>query len=241
MRSLKNCVAVVTGASRGIGRAVAIALAREGCDIVAVARDAEALEGTARSVRAARQRAFVQPTDLSRLLDIEATVDAIQRLTPRVDILYNGAAGQAEEDIYGIDCRQIGDFIQSTLTGTIWLTKLLLPVMPAGSHIINIVTDWALPNSGGPSTFVAGKCGILGFGQALSKEVIKKGIRVTNILPGDVASDLALDDGIAAVAARHGEKMIPLADLIGIMLAAIRLDSAKIDQIVITPSDPNYG
>jgi short-subunit dehydrogenase len=98
-----------------------------------------------------------------------------------------------------------------------------------------------MPNTSGPSTFVAGKYGLLGFGQAVSKEVLPRGVRVTNILPGDVASDFSIDDNLQKVVGKYGISKIPLNDLVEIILLTLKLELAKIDQIVVTPIDPNYG
>lgn len=242
MKSLTDKIAVVAGASRGIGRAVAITLARHGCDVVLVARDQGALLQTATEVKKTGRKALVCAADISNLNEIQHIVGQIQTTFGNVDILYNGVAGELEDTVYDADPDAIASFIQTTLVGAIWLTQALLPLMKgASAHIINIITDWAVSNTSGPSTFVAGKYGVLGFGQALSKEVLAQGVRVTNILPGDVASDLSIDDSLEEVTDTYGISKIPLNDLVEVILLILRLEIAKIDQIIMTPTDPQYG
>jgi 3-oxoacyl-[acyl-carrier protein] reductase len=242
MKTLIDKIAVVAGASRGIGRAVAITLAHHGCDVALIARDREALCKTATEVKMAGRHALVCAIDMANLHEIQQAAEQIQRTFGTVDILYNGVAGSLEDDIYNAEPTAIARFVQTTVTGAIWLTQALLPLMHGpDAHIMNIVTDWAMPNTSGPSTFVAGKYGLLGFGQALSKEVLAQGVRVTNILPGDVASDLSLHASVAEVTEKYGISKIPLSDLVEVIVLILKLDLAKIDQIIITPADPQYG
>jgi len=242
MKTLTDKIAVVAGASRGIGRAVAITLARHGCDVALIARDREALCNTATEVQMAGRQALVCAIDIAHLQEVQQAAEEIQAAFGTVDIFYNGVAGALEDDIYHAEPAAIAHFVHTTLTGSIWLTQVLLPLMHGSdAHIINIVTDWAMPNTTGPSTFVAGKYGILGFGQALSKEVLAQGVRVTNILPGDVASDLSPHASVAEVTEKYGISKIPLSDLVEVIVLILKLDLAKIDQIIITPADPQYG
>jgi NADP-dependent 3-hydroxy acid dehydrogenase YdfG len=242
MKTLTDKIAVVAGASRGIGRAVAITLARHGCDVALLARDREALCKTASEVNMTGRQALVCAIDMANWREVQQAVEQIQATFGIVDILYNGVAGALEDNIYNAEPGAIANFVQTTLTGSIWLTQALLPLMQRpGAHIINIITDWAMPNTCGPSTFVAGKYGVLGFGQALSKEVLAQGVRVTNILPGDVASDLSIHASVAEVTEKYGISKIPLSDLVEVIVLILRLDLAKIDQIIITPADPQYG
>lgn len=239
MRSLVNTVGVIAGASRGIGAALAVALAREGCDVALLARSADGLAQTASAVEQAGRQACICVTDLAERQEIQQTVARIQARFGGVDLLYNGVAGTLEEDVYSADQEEIGHFIQSTLTGAIWLTQALLPLMRPPAQIVNIITDWAQPNMAGPSTFVAGKSGLLGFGQALSQEVRGQGIRVTNLLPGDVASDLSLDQSLHSVRERYGNRKIALSEVVEVILLTFRLESATVDHLLLTPLDPS--
>lgn len=242
MRTLTDKVAVISGASRGIGRAVAVTLARHGCDLALVARNQIELERTAKEVRKTGRQAMVYALDITNLREVHQAANQISSDFGHVDILYNGISGNLENDIYTAEPTAIANFVQTTLVGSIWFTQALIPLMKRPTtHIINIITDWAMPNTSGPSTFVAGKYGLLGFGQALAKEVLEQGIRVTNILPGDVASDLSIDDSIQTVSEHYGISKVPLGDLVEVIVLILKLDLAKIDQIIITPLDPQYG
>jgi NAD(P)-dependent dehydrogenase (short-subunit alcohol dehydrogenase family) len=241
MKSLQNTVAVIAGASKGIGAAVAVALAREGCDLALIARNEAGLEKTADLVRQAGRQALVCPTDLSNSESVQTAANKIGETYKQVDVLYNGVAGGLEKNIFDAQPAQVDLFIRTTLTGSIWLTHAMMPLMnPTESHVINMISDWALPRTSSPSTYVAGKYGLLGFGWALSKEALPKGVRVTNILPGDIASRLTLDDGPELAAEKFGTSKIPLIDFVNVVLLILKLQVAKIDYLIMTPSDPNY-
>lgn len=241
MKSLNGKIAVVTGASKGIGAALAITLAREGCDIILVARNKDGLMKTADEVKKTGKQALVISADVSNLKEIERIGNEIQSNFDRVDILYNGIGDDLEDDIFEADPERLAYSIQTVLIGNMCVTQKILPFMKeSGGHVINVITDWAMPNTNGPSIFVAGKYGLKGFGQALSKEVIANGVKVTNILPGDTASEFGVDDQLELVTKKYGDKKISLADILAIILLCLKLESSKIDQVLISPINPEY-
>lgn len=244
MKTLVDKVAVVTGASYGIGKALAITLAREGCDLVLIARDKDNLGETAKRVKNEGRSALVCPTDITDYSQVEAMVSAIKSKHNKVDILFNGAAIWVDSDLENTDPVQIKSLIETILTGTLWVTKSLLPLMEKSeeAHIVNQITDWGLPGSHGPAPFSAAKFGVYGFGQSFSKEAVKKGILVTNIFPGEVASTYDIDDDVDQVIGTEGNAKIPLSDMVNAVIFALKQSIAtKIDTIVMTPSNADYG
>src|SRR5262245_59253092 len=107
MRSLNGKVAVIAGGSKGIGAGVALALAREGCDVALIARRTALLEGVAAKIRDAGSKAVICSGDLAVQADVVRMTDTIKAELGRVDILYNGVAGNLEADIFGAEPEKV--------------------------------------------------------------------------------------------------------------------------------------
>lgn len=237
MRTLKNNLALVTGASHGIGKAVAIGLARAGCDVILIARRKEELDEVAKRIRGVGQRAFVYAIDLGKPDSIKTTLDAISQQFKKLDILWNGAFGWVDGPLEAIDAERIGAFLDSSIRGTILLTQGLLCLLLRADHpcIMNVCADWEFPPNTGLSVFIAAKRAIAGFGIALTKE--KPGrLRVTNLYPADIASvGFDIDDDPAVVFAQHGDSKIPLKEFVELIVFIASLEHTIIHQIDIKP------
>lgn len=240
MNEIRQKKAVVAGASRGIGAAFAVCLARAGYDVALIGRAKSDLGKTAARIIDAGRNAVVCAGDLGKHRDVEEMVSKIEQEFGYVDVLYNGVAGTVDAPLSEVSEAEVEEMVRDTVVGTIWLTKGLLPIVNEGGCILNIITDWAMPNSSGPTTFVAAKYGVLGFGQALAREVVGRRIKVTNVLPGDTASDVDIDEPMTSIERMYGDSKMPLSELIKVLLLAISLKNARIDEIVLTPTDPGY-
>lgn len=242
--NLKNKVAVVTGASYGIGKAVAIGLAREGCDTVLVARGEDGLEQTARRVRELNRKAIICKADISKSDNIHEIADIVRAEFSHLDILWNGAFGWIEGPIEENDEDELSYFIDSSVRGPILLTKTLMPLLLKSPtpHIINIVADWEFPEMDGITAFIAAKRALAGMGIALARE--KKGkIRVTNLHPADVASGEGydVDDPIQDVMEKTKKTMIPLGELVDLVILILKLEGTVVHQIDIKPINQEIG
>jgi len=243
MFSLKDKVAVITGASYGIGKAMAIGLAREGCDVVLVARGKEGLEATASRVRGAGRKAIVCQADISKVDDIRRLAGIVQSDFGHVDILWNGAFGWIEGPLEENPEEELAYFLDSSVRGPILLTRALMPLLLRSSspHIINVSADWEFPDNNGVTAFIAAKRAIAGMGIALAKEKWAK-VKITNLHPADVASvDFDLDDPVEDVVAKTNHAKVPLRELVDLVILILKLEHTVVHQVDFKPIRQDIG
>ena len=183
---LDGRVAVVTGASSGLGAAFAVALAEAGADVALGARRVDRLAETVAAVEAVGRRAVAVPTDVSRVEDCTALVDAAVAELGRVDVLVNNAgvgnavpaSRETPEEFRGV--------LDVNLEGAYWMAQACGRVMKPGSSIINISSVLSLTTAGLPqAAYAASKAGLNGLTIDLAAQWTgRKGIRVNAIAPG---------------------------------------------------------
>lgn len=193
---LKGRTALVTGASQGIGRAIALAFAREGANIVVTARSRDRLEALAAEAESLGVGALAAPADLGVEAEINEAVKAALAKFGAVDILVNNAAIiHARIPVIELDAQLFRDVLNVNLTGAFLITKALLPGMierPAGSprgKIINISSIGGRKGGAGRSAYRITKSGLISFTESLAAEVKKYGIDVNAICPGGVDTE----------------------------------------------------
>ena len=183
---LDGRVAVVTGASSGLGVAFATALAEAGADVALGARRTDKLETTARLVEAAGRRSIAVATDVARREDCFALVEAAREAFGRVDVLVNNAgigtavpASRETEE----EWRSVLDI---NLSGCYWMAQAAGKVMTPGSAIVNVASVIGLVNAGLPqAAYATSKAGLMGLTRDLAGQWTgRKGIRVNALVPG---------------------------------------------------------
>ena len=187
----------MTGAGRGIGRAVAIRLAERGMDVALLARTASELEETRAAIEPLGRRALVLPCDVSRSADVDrATKAAVRELgPPRVVVSCAGIVRRAlvhqttEEDWDSV--------IDVNLKGTFLVTRALLPSMLEAKRgrFVAIVSISATIGSPGQSAYAASKWGVVGFTKSLAEELRETGLSALALLPGSVATSMLAGSG----------------------------------------------
>jgi 3-oxoacyl-[acyl-carrier protein] reductase len=242
---------LITGASLGIGRALAIAFSRKNWCVALLARNEDGLHQTYKKLASPSDRHMITPCDISMWGECQKSAERIKEKFGHLNLLLNAAFGYAEDPLEKMDPGQIHDFFATSAAGTVLITKACLPLLITGykktkrkAQIINIVADWGFPMHNvftGASTYVAGKYAVHGFGVALQREVAPKGINVTNIYPGIVASSFGLDSKLQIVRKEFGHTAIPLADLAHIVVACSELTSSVVRHLVISPDNPKYN
>ena len=183
---LDGKVAIVTGASSGLGVAFATALAEAGADVVLAARRAERLSDTAELVKAAGQRALTVTTDVAQRDDCRRAVEVAHEHFGRVDVLVNNAGIGTAVPATRETEEQFRSVIDVNLSGCYWMAQAAAGVMAPGSSIINVSSILGLVTAGLPqAAYSASKAGLLGLTRDLAVQWTgRKGIRVNALAPG---------------------------------------------------------
>jgi 3-oxoacyl-[acyl-carrier protein] reductase len=189
--SLEGKVAVVTGAGRGIGKAVALSLAQLGCRVILAARSREQLEEVHREIRDRGGEALVVAADLTRDEDIQHLVES-SRSWGTVDILINNAGWGKRAPVVKGDVEDWDRTFRVNLRAPMILAKMLLPAMleKGEGAVINIGSVSGKTGEANGAAYAASKFGLIGFTQSLYEEVREHGIKVAVILPGFVDTPL---------------------------------------------------
>ena len=189
---LTNQVALVTGASRGLGKAIALALAQEGASIAAVARSEDALKETLEAIRAAGGVAEPFAVDVADGAAVEAMVEKITARFERVDILVNNAGVTRDGLLARMTSEAWDTVIDTNLKGAFNLTKPVgrLMVKQRAGRIINISSVIGLMGNAGQANYAASKAGLIGFTKSVAREFASRGITCNVICPGFIETDM---------------------------------------------------
>jgi NAD(P)-dependent dehydrogenase (short-subunit alcohol dehydrogenase family) len=189
---LDGRVAIVTGASSGLGVAFARALAEAGADVVLAARREDRLTDTRTLVEAAGRRALTVRTDVARPEDCQALVEAAMAEFGKVDILVNNAGIGTAYPATRETPEQFRQVIDVNLNGCYWMAQACGRVMQPGSSIVNISSILGLTTAGLPqAAYAASKAGLIGLTRDLAQQwTARKGIRVNALAPGFFASEM---------------------------------------------------
>jgi short-subunit dehydrogenase len=202
MMRIHGKVAIVTGASKGLGLVIANALARAGVNLVLTARSADALSETCRAVEACGVRALPVPVDLSARGAIDVLVDRAEQVFGGVDLLINNAGVLHTQDFAQLDPDAIDETIQLNLRAPMLLTRRLLPGMIARGegHIVNISSVAGLGGAAYTETYSATKHALVGFTRSLRLTLEAEGhpIGVSVVCPGFVPNLGMFHDNMAA-------------------------------------------
>ncbi|MFC4076428.1 3-oxoacyl-[acyl-carrier-protein] reductase [Salinithrix halophila] len=195
---LNGKVAIVTGGSRGIGRAVSLALAKAGADVAIIyAGNKEAAEDTASAVRDEGQKALVIRADISQAADVDAAVKEVVSEFGRVDILVNNAGITRDNLILRMKEEDWDQVLNTNLKGVFFCTKAVTrPMMKQrGGRIINVSSVVGLVGNPGQANYTAAKAGVLGLTKTTAKELASRGITVNAVAPGFIETDMTAELG----------------------------------------------
>jgi NAD(P)-dependent dehydrogenase (short-subunit alcohol dehydrogenase family) len=237
--TLSGRLVLITGANRGIGLAIARALAREGCNLVITGRDERAL-AKARTELEKLQAANLNLQVLAQSCDVRSpdSVDylfaLVRGLHKPLDILINNAGiGHPNRTVGELPYPTWTEVIDTNLTGLFLMTQAALAVMKRGATIVNNLSIAAERVFAGSAAYNASKHGALGFTNTLREELRPKGIRVIALMPG--ATDTAIWDTLWPKAPRR--KMMSAETVARTVVDALRLpEDTTIEKIVVMPS-----
>ncbi len=189
---LTDKVALVTGASRGLGKAIALALAQEGASIAAVARSEDALKDTLEAIRAAGGTAEPFALDVSDEAAVDAAVEKIVTRFGHVDVLVNNAGVTRDGLLMRMKSEDWDAVINTNLKGAFHLTKPVarLMVKQRSGRIINISSVIGLMGNAGQANYAASKAGLIGFSKSVAREFASRGITCNVVCPGFIETDM---------------------------------------------------
>ncbi|MGI8500157.1 MAG: SDR family NAD(P)-dependent oxidoreductase [Hassallia sp.] len=245
---LDSKVAIITGASSGIGEAIAIALFAEGAKVAIAARRGELLDQLAKRIEASGGEALPIVTDLTDETQAINLVQKVHAHYGRVDILINNAGIALSGDIDGADTSDWRRMIDINLLGVLYVTHATLPIFKAQGmgHIVNISSVAGRTARAGIGVYNLTKWGINGFSEALRQEVYKDNIRVTIVEPGmvDTEIDTHITDAIAkqrTIERRNSITPLQSEDVAAaIVYALTQPQRVNVNEILIRPTEQGW-
>jgi NAD(P)-dependent dehydrogenase (short-subunit alcohol dehydrogenase family) len=231
---LRHRVALITGANRGIGLAIARALAAESCNLILTARNEKALTKVARQLASPKIKILAQPCDVRDPHSVDALFRAARREFKRLDILINNAGiAHANLPIEKLPLPTWKDVLDTNLTGTFLVTQASLAMMKPGGTIVNNLSIAATRVFAGSAAYNASKHGALGLTNTLREELRPRGIRVIALLPG--ATDTGIWSTLWPQAPR--QKMMSPKTVADAVLQALLLPAnASVETLEILPT-----
>jgi len=192
MSQLANQIALVTGAGRGIGRAIALKFAAEGADIVCVSRTAENSARAASEVRALGRKAWAQALDVADAAAVTAAVDSILAQVGRIDILVNNAGVTRDGLMVRMSEADWDAVLDTNLKGAFLVTKALTRAFmkQRSGRIINIASIVGLIGNAGQCNYASSKAALIGFTKSAARELASRGVLVNAIAPGFIETDM---------------------------------------------------
>ncbi|MDQ8012924.1 MAG: 3-ketoacyl-ACP reductase [Flavobacterium nitrogenifigens] len=223
MTDLKNKNAFITGAGKGIGKAVAIALAKEGVNLILVSRTKSDIDQLAEETSKLGVKTLALSADVSDINSINAAAEKAIAEFKHVDILINSAGIASFGKFLELEPEAWERIIQVNLMGTYFTTRAIIPNMieRQTGDIINISSTAGLNGNALTSAYSASKFAVLGLTDSLMQEMRKHNIRVTALTPSTVATDMAKDLNLTD---GNPEKVMQSEDMADLIIAQLKLN-----------------
>ena len=192
MSQLANQIAVVTGAGRGIGRAIALKFAAEGADIVCASRTAENSEKVAAEIRALGRRAWAWAVDVADSKAVAEAGEKIVTQTGRVDVLVNNAGVTRDGLLMRMSEEDWDTVLDTNLKGAFLFTRAFARTFlrQRSGRIINVASVLGLIGNAGQCNYAASKAALIGFTKSVARELASRGITVNALAPGFIETDM---------------------------------------------------
>jgi 3-oxoacyl-[acyl-carrier protein] reductase len=192
MSQLANQIAVVTGAGRGIGRAIALRFAAEGADVVCVSRTAENAEKVAAEVRGLGRRAWAHAVDVANAAEVDDFAAKALAETGRVDILVNNAGLTRDGLLVRMSDADWDAVLDTNLKGAFLMTKAFTRAFlkQRSGRVLNVASIAGLMGNAGQANYAASKAGLIGFTKSVARELASRGITVNALAPGFIDTDM---------------------------------------------------
>lgn len=223
MTDLKNKNALITGAGKGIGKAIALALAKEGVNVILISRTQLDVDQLAIKIENFGVKSLALSADVSDINSINAAVEKALAEFKTIDILINNAGIASFGSFLELEPTEWEKIIQVNLMGTYYTTRAVLPNMieRQTGDIINISSTAGLNGNALTSAYSASKFAVLGLTDSLMQEMRKHNIRVTALTPSTVATDMAKDLNLTD---GNPEKVMQSEDIAELIIAQLKLN-----------------
>lgn len=224
MESLKGKTAIITGGTRGIGKAIAAALVQEGVNVGIIGRNEELLHKTATELSTENAKVVYAAGNVADQVSIVLAINSIKEKLGSIDILVNNAAIAAFGNFTEMPTATWEEIIQTNVLGVYYTTHAVLPDMFAkqSGDIVNISSMAGIRGAAGTSAYSASKFAVLGLSESLMMEVRKQNIRVTALTPSTVATDMAIAD--LKITDGNPDKVVQPEDMAELVVMQLKLN-----------------
>lgn len=222
MEKLTGKKAIITGGSRGLGKATALAFAKEGIDVAVTGRNEEKLKETVEELKNLGVNATYAVFDVGNYEEVKKGIAALINSLGSIDILINNAGIAAFGSLNEMEVSEWTKIIQTNLMGMYYVTKEVLPYLIEQNEgdIVNVSSTAGLNGNATTSAYSASKFAVIGMSESLMKEVRKNNIRVCTLTPSTIASDMSLELGITD---GNEEKVLQPEDFAELIVASLQL------------------
>lgn len=223
-QSIKGKVAFVTGAARGIGKATAFALAKEGVNVGLLARTEATLKEVAAELEGFGVKVAYATADVAVKEQVDAAIETLTNQLGSADILINNAGTATFASVLDMDPVEWKRIIDTNLLGTYYVTRAVLPqlIEKNGGDIINISSTSGLSGAATSSAYSASKFAVIGFTESLAQEVRRNNIRVSALNPSTVATELSLE--LSLIKENNDSKFMQPEDIAEIIVNQLKLN-----------------
>lgn len=222
-QTLKGKVAYITGAGRGIGKATALALAKEGVNLGIMATTESNLKAVASEAEGLGVKVAYSAVDVSSLEQVQQAIEKITGQIGKADILINCAGVSKFASLLDMDPEEWKKIIDVNLMGTYYVTRTVLPqlIEKNAGDVINISSTNGLGGAATASAYSASKFGVIGLTESVAQEVRRNNIRVSALTPSTVATDMAIDLNLIP---EKDEKYMQPEDIAELIVAQLKLN-----------------
>lgn len=224
MQSLKGKTALITGGSRGLGKAIALALATEGVNVAITGRNEDLLKSVVKELEEKGVKSSYAVFDVSNKKEVYENLNQLQKDFGTFDILVNNAGIAAFGGILDMDDEQWEDIVRTNLLGPYYVSKSVVPSMveKMSGDIINISSTAGLKGNAATSAYSASKFGLIGMSESMMLELRKHNIRVTTLTPSTIASDMSKE--VLKITDGNPEKVLQPEDFAELVVDLLKLN-----------------
>lgn len=222
MENLNGKKAIITGGGKGLGKATAIAFAKEGIDVAITGRNEQNLIDTVAELKSYGVNAIYEQFDVANHQEVKSGIQRIISSFGTVDILVNNAGIASFGTFLEMSPEKWNEIMQINVMGMYYVTREVLPFLIEKNQgdIINISSTAGINGNAGTSAYSASKFAVIGLSESLMKEVRKNNIRVCTLTPSTIASDMSLELGITD---GNVEKVLQPEDFAALIVAGLQL------------------